>query len=181
MTQSTMTESTMTESTMTLVRFSELVDAYGSDVESWPETERAAALVLTTASAEAQQLLVEARRLDTLLAVPEPLVVSPRLAAAVRTIPALHSQRSLGLGWWPFASFWRPLVGLTASAVCGVLSGWLSLASETVTALEPAVEAGESSDDSEQLADVGFAWELDQPFDTVAGSEQAPSAAAPEE
>ena len=178
-----MTQSTMTEPTMTLVRFSELVDAYGSDVERWPEAERAGALALMTASAEAQQLLVEARCLDALLAAPEPLELSPRLAAAVRTIPALHTRarHTLGLGWWPFGSLWRPLVGFTASAVCGVLSGWMSLASETSTAIEPTVEAVESSDDSEQLADVGFAWDLDQPSDTVTGSEESPSAAAPEE
>jgi len=56
---------------MTLDRFAALVDAYGASPARWPEGERAAAVELMQASAEARRLAEEADRLDRLLDTPQ--------------------------------------------------------------------------------------------------------------
>ena len=89
---------------MTLDRFAALVDAYGASPARWPEGERAAAVELMQASAEARRLAEEADRLDRLLDTPQTVPVTRALqdrilAALADHAPAPRGKR-LTFGRW---------------------------------------------------------------------------------
>lgn len=74
---------------MSLERFAALAEAYGGDIDRWPERERFAALSLAGRSEEARTLLADAHGLDFLLSrldtSPEP---SPGLRERVASLEA---------------------------------------------------------------------------------------------
>ena len=89
---------------MTLDRFAALVDAYGASPARWPEGERAAAVELMQASAEARRLAEEADQLDRLLDTPQTAPVTRALqdrilAALAGDAPAPRGSR-ITLGRW---------------------------------------------------------------------------------
>ncbi|MFN4164759.1 MAG: hypothetical protein ACK4GK_09305 [Ferrovibrio sp.] len=83
---------------MDLDRFTDLIDAYGADIEHWPTRDRAAADRLLAASSEARELQRAALRFDNRLlgaALPE---IEPsdalraRIFAQVAALPAAVAQ-----------------------------------------------------------------------------------------
>jgi hypothetical protein len=96
-------------SALNIEAFAQLADAYGGDLQRWPEHHRAEALALLTRSDAAQALLREAAGLDAALGEPSPapslqalrariLNSVPRQASAAR--PALAPRRSLWRALW---------------------------------------------------------------------------------
>jgi len=54
-----------THTEMRFERVAELIEAYGSNTQCWPELERVAAITCLESSASLQQLMKEAKQLDT--------------------------------------------------------------------------------------------------------------------
>lgn len=78
---------------MSLERFAELAEAYGGEIDRWPEGERFAALSLAGRSEEARTLLADAHGLDFLLSrVDTPPDPSPALRERMASLEA-HSGR----------------------------------------------------------------------------------------
>lgn len=116
---------------MELSRFAQLLAAYGSHPQRWPEAERAAAEQLLRRSVEAQRLQAEERALDSLLdAAPMPQVPAQ---LAQRIVKNAHQRKSVGdsvqwlLDWlWGHSQiehWWRPTLALGLPALCGIVLG----------------------------------------------------------
>lgn len=74
---------------MSLERFAELAEAYGGEIDRWPEGERFAALSLAGRSEEARTLLADAHGLDFLLSrIDTPPNPSPALRGRVASLEA---------------------------------------------------------------------------------------------
>jgi hypothetical protein len=137
----------------TVQRFSELLDIRGPELERWPEPERSAGQSLLSESEQARAALERAAQLAVFLdvvAVPEP---SAQLTARVLEVPIRH-PRSEPASWWPFATFARPLLGLAAATLLGIVTGAL---------VPPSVDELPSSDwdDMSELA-LGAHLDLEQ-------------------
>lgn len=118
-----------THSAVTLERLAQLLDAYGGDSARWPEHERASALQLIAANAQAQVLHRAALDLDGALdlsALPE--IASSALRARVLEIPIKHpaAARS-GWGGWGFRWNWKLALFALTPCVIGFLSGTVLL------------------------------------------------------
>lgn len=57
----------MTKASLSIKGFQDLLDQHGSDLETWPESEQAAARLLLSTNEQAQECLDAACALDTLL------------------------------------------------------------------------------------------------------------------
>ena len=110
---------------MTSVRFFELVDAYGANLESWPEAERAAAGLIAESGGAAKAYLAQARELDVMLDGSLAATPSHELEAAIianaRATLAPHKPTPIrpSLAVW-LTDFWQSLlspIGIPASAV----------------------------------------------------------------
>ena len=175
----------MTKRTLTLGRFKELVEAYGANLDRWPEAERADAVSLAGTSPEADHWLAEARQLDGLLHGKPPVEVSASLRAAVAAIPARYPRAEAVGAWWPFQSVWRPVVTLLASAICGLSSGWLSAADEAdvstaTTTTEAGVQLAGSATDLESLVSIAFGWDV-EPLDSDSADDLGDDGSTPAE
>jgi hypothetical protein len=114
---------------MNLERFSVIVDAYGCSPARWPADERDAAQAFAKSSAEAQQLLTQAEKLDFFLdAIPD-YVPSPALR--VRVVEAASRPRTwqdrlkaFSEQFWPFGSIWKPVAVLGMAGVMGLATGF---------------------------------------------------------
>lgn len=110
---------------MTPDRFAALVAAHGADPARWPPAERAAALALLDASAEARAVTARERALDAALsAVPPPPAPSAALAARIAALapdtdlPGLWREIAALFGGWRLAG-----TALAACVAVGVLLG----------------------------------------------------------
>ena len=125
----------MTTERMTLARLRAVIDAYGTRTAHWPAAERAAAMALLAASAEARALVTKAAPLDELLDTVPAIAPTPALRAAILAAAPRAAKRR-GDGWRALIGElggWR-LAGavLAASLVLGIVSGgWLSLGQTT--------------------------------------------------
>ena len=119
---------------MTQERFELLLEAYGANPASWPESEREAALKHLEASPHARRLFDEAAALDRLIDRAETLAVSPALQA--KLLAALPRPRDraayvfawpsvLGGGRWIHATAFAMslLLGLAVGAIVPPLAG----------------------------------------------------------
>ena len=110
--------------TMTLVRFGELVEAYGARPERWPEAERFAAQRLIANDAAAARLWQSAQALDDALDAYSVPPASARLRARVLEVPALAARNrrkfAVRVAW-----------AVALSCVLGVLSGALTAPEES--------------------------------------------------
>lgn len=120
---------------LSLQRFSELVEAYGSDVSRWPARERAATPALLTDSAEARALIEREIAFERALQLPEPppppAALRARILQAARFGPAARSS-----GFWrdllhEFGG-WRPVLAPAAAALVLGLGLGLGLALQSV-------------------------------------------------
>lgn len=108
--------------TMSLIRLSELLDAYGADSERWPLEDRVAANELLARSSEARVLQRRAAEIDELLdSTPLNLPSSGESSAlAARIMNALPMEQSL-----PTVHFgWPNWTALAAASVAGLIIGW---------------------------------------------------------
>lgn len=111
--------------TMSLLRFTELIDAYGADSERWPVEDRMAASELLARSSEAQALARRAAVLDDLLEA-TPLVLPTSSETAVLAsrvlaqLPAVRPAPAVRFGWGNWAT-------LAAAGVAGLMIGWSGL------------------------------------------------------
>ena len=141
----------MSETEMTLERFRELAEAYGADLERFPDGERNRARALLESSAEARALATSEAGLDrelSALAAPElPEALERRLVA----IPGdLAQRRHFGRAWQGAALAWG------AAAALGLFIGWESPDSEataTATGDAAAVEADDAARAEAEPAD----------------------------
>lgn len=80
----------MTASALSLEGFQDLIDRFGGDLSTWPATDRTAADMLLSHSAEAQSLLATAQGLDAgLAATPKaPAGLADRIVAAALNGPS---------------------------------------------------------------------------------------------
>ncbi len=111
---------------MTPARFGGLAEAYGSDVDRWPLTERVAARAYLAAHPEAADELAAQRRLDVALAMwTEPgagTVLAGRIAATVASRHAYRRRLRL----------WLSGVGAAAALASGVAAGMSLVAFRSV-------------------------------------------------
>jgi hypothetical protein len=143
---------------MTLLRFGELVEAYGAELARWPDVERRRAEQLLEREPAAALQLAEAARLDDLLDAYEAAPVTPALRARVLEAPvrAARSQRRFGFGLAWAAAF---------SCLIGIASGAYS-----------ADEASSTDDEWTELAALTLAPDLDPDSDAIyeLGAEDVP-------
>ncbi len=130
---------------MDATRFGELADAWGGDLQRWPEAERDAARVWADAHpVEAQRALFDARQTDAaLFASPNP-TVSMALRDRVLASATMKARAA-----WPSLRklLWIGGVGWAAAACAGVmvgatLSGHLTAQSQADAAVEQAMLGG---------------------------------------
>jgi hypothetical protein len=135
---------------LSLERFRALIAAYGARPELWPDTERAAALALRDASAEARALFDEEAALDaTLGALPAP-EVSPDFLRRLNEVPLRAPQKRR---WFALPRLWIPAVSWAFAAVLGLGLGFSTDALETdeadggtsVAAVDSAAPSGEGA------------------------------------
>ena len=108
---------------MTNAEFLELLDRYGTDVESWPEARRAAARALLDEDEDSRRSWEAALAVDEQLSAFQPALpdLSARIMAA---IPDSRSERLLA---WLFpgggASLLRPLLAGALPLIAGLVVG----------------------------------------------------------
>ena len=129
----------MSPGDLDLTEFRRLAEAWGGDIERWPEARRAPARRLA-ATAEGAAILRAAERLDALLA--EPLAIAPDRAAqaAARVMQRLAASpppRRARLSWWQWLAALvavrprlrlRPQLGLAAASLALSVAVGASLA-----------------------------------------------------
>jgi hypothetical protein len=104
---------------MTTERFPECLDRWGSDLESWPETDRQAAKRLLGTSERARELVAEASDLDHWLSSITKHRAPPGLEQRIlNRLPAQEFGQHV-LDWFA-AALWRP----TMAAACALLVGF---------------------------------------------------------
>jgi len=134
---------------LSLERFRALIAAYGARPELWPDAERAAALSLRDASAEARALFDAEAALDaTLGALPE-ADVAPDFLRRLNEVPLRAPQKRR---WFALPGVWIPAVSWAFAAVLGLGLGFSSDLLETdeadatrVAAVASAAPSGESA------------------------------------
>lgn len=134
---------------LSLERFRALIAAYGARPELWPDAERAAALALRDASAEARALFDEEAVLDaTLGALPE-ADVAPDFLRRLNEVPLRAPQKRR---WFALPRVWIPAVSWAFAAVLGLGLGFSTEPLETddaeattVAAVDSAAPSGEGA------------------------------------
>lgn len=111
---------------LTMERFRALVEAYGGDLERFPQRERASAKALALASREAQQLLATARVFDSLLASARDDLPSAQLENELSAIPFRHVQQRSRIWLLPFRTHARAGLAAAAAVLLGLLGGQLA-------------------------------------------------------
>lgn len=117
--------------TISLQRFEQLLDAYGASPQRWPDHERAAALQLLEHSAQAAQLLQNARWLDQQLdQLPAPDFVYLNTTLLTVLLPARRKKWTDQLLEWlvpaqarSAAVFWRPAALACVPLMLGLAVG----------------------------------------------------------
>src|SRR6185503_3598891 len=104
-------------------RVVQLLQTYGAEPSRWPEDERAAAQALLASDPELGQLQAQARALDALLELPEPLEPSASLRRAVAEIPLRAGRGTVLELPWPLSSVLRGALAAVFVLGLGVLAG----------------------------------------------------------
>ena len=107
---------------MTNEEFAECLDRYGSDLERWPDGQRAVGRAFADTAAGRRELDA-ARAFDALLAetssAPEPLGLKERILANVKA-----EGRPMDLVTWLFAPLWRPVAIAVGPLALGFTVGF---------------------------------------------------------
>jgi anti-sigma factor RsiW len=155
-------------------RVAALMEAYGAEPSRWPDDERAAAQALLASDPELQRMQMQARALDSLLELPEPLSPSAALRRAVAEIPLRAERGAAAALPWLFASALRSALAAAFVLGLGVLAGTSASAdallstSAVDSANEQAAVAAEASIADDDPLETLFELAFD-----VRGQEQA--------
>ncbi|MCZ6710705.1 MAG: hypothetical protein O7B25_10105 [Gammaproteobacteria bacterium] len=137
--------------------FTECLDRWGSELDSWPSAQQSAAKELLITSKRATQLLGEARAMDRWLASAADHQAPSGLAAKIiDQIPGQDSWQSL-LDWFS-AALWRPALAAACMLLLGFATGLAlprinddsMLDDLSMLAFNPTYEAAYSEFDNEQ-------------------------------
>ncbi len=116
---------------MTLEDLRNLVDAYGSDPGRWPDDRRDAAEALVERSADARDIVEDARMVDDLLAAMPEVAVRPALRSQIGDLPRQHKQerkKRRASGWSFGVGHLIPqLAGAAAALALGFYLGTLNV------------------------------------------------------
>jgi hypothetical protein len=107
---------------LSIERFQALVEAYGGDLERFPQRERARARELLRRDESAQRLVQAARAFDSVLEEAR-LDVSPSLIDRLSAIPHQHAQQAPVLRLLPFHSSRQTWLAAAAAVLLGLLGG----------------------------------------------------------
>jgi hypothetical protein len=110
---------------LSIERFQALVEAYGGDLERFPQRERAGARELLRRDAAAQRLVQAARAFDLVLEEAR-LDVSPALLERLSAIPRQHAQGASVVRLLPFRSAKQTWLAAAAAVVLGLLGEYAS-------------------------------------------------------
>ena len=118
----------MTKDGLSLDRFRALAEAYGSDLERWPEQERELGRRLLRESEAAREIIARERGLDTLLSATAVPAVPAKLMARLAELPVrTRAPRRLVV---PRRLWVGPAIGWAAAAAVGIWLGTLSAPDE---------------------------------------------------
>jgi hypothetical protein len=137
---------------LSLARFQALVEAYGGDVERFPQRERAGARELLRRDELAQRLVQAAHAFDAVLEEAR-LDLSPALVEKLSAIPSQYAQSAPVLRLLPFRSARQTWLAAAAAVLLGLLGEYAS---------------EEPSHDSADISALTFADDL---FDDLASQE----------
>jgi hypothetical protein len=111
---------------MTLEEFRRLADAWGGDIERWPEPRRVEA-GQCAATEEGASILAGARRLDALLAKPSDVAPERAARAAFAVVQRIAAEGVAGSrqgssheGSWILSHWWMPAASVAGSALIGI-------------------------------------------------------------
>ena len=134
---------------MNTERFLALMDAYGGDLQRWPEGERAAALALSEhGSPDLRQRLADAALLDgwlaqDIVAAPDEALVHRVMADASNDARVLPGTRSSSVTtrtpWWRSRWLW-PSAGLAGIGLAGSLAGAFTVSVALGSAAQPTID-----------------------------------------
>ena len=153
----------MNDAPLTQARFQELLAAYGSQPEHWPECERNAANDMLESSETARTLAREQRALDAWLSMSSPPALPTDLIQRLNTIP--EKQGTLLLArQLRIRTLWVPALGWAAAAAIGIWLGARSAGADGTAAKSAAVEDTVAQHENERLAlSGGMLDELEEP------------------
>lgn len=141
----------MTTTPLSLTRFRALAEAYGSQIERWPESEREAAHALVRCSEEARALLRAEEPLDRLFESATAAALPPGLLARLEQVPsASKNVHPLRLRRRALRA---PLVGWVAAALFGLWLGTQSAEAEEFEGVTSAAADTETDSSVAELAD----------------------------
>jgi hypothetical protein len=110
---------------LSIERFQALVEAYGGDVERFPQRERTAARELLRRDQAAQRLVQAARAFDAVLEEAR-LDVSPSLIDRLSAIPRQHAQTTSVVRLLPFRSARQTWLAAAAALLLGLIGEYAS-------------------------------------------------------
>ena len=132
--------------------FEQLLDAYGSRFDRWPEQLRAPAREWLAKSKAAQLAWERASRLDQVLGAAPDVEPSASLMARIAAIP-ITSPAPRATAWWPFGASWAPLLGWSMAALLGLWVGGVS--TPMLAALDVPTSSSSSELDQAESEDEG--------------------------
>lgn len=111
---------------MTPERFRLLLEAYGAELERWPEAERPAARALASESIAVSEEMVDAASLDALL---DTYQIAPPTALLIQQVSAsMPARLPKRTAWRPWTWPWTGLAGIgLAGSFVGVLAVGVAL------------------------------------------------------
>jgi hypothetical protein len=130
---------------LSLERFGALVEAYGGDLERFPERERVPAKALVLRSREARRLLEAASTFDELLASAREHVTRVDFETLLMRIPEQHAQQRTLISLLPFRSLGRASLAAAAAVALGLISGQLGSDTTEVASAGLSIEQAELS------------------------------------
>jgi hypothetical protein len=140
---------------MTLDEFKMLAEAWGSDVERWPEHLRTPALTIAR-TPEAATILAEAEQIDRLIVAGRPQISADRIGRAAKAVVTsiARSGRPTGVyGLFAVPRWWLPAASLACAAILGISLGVLK-------PLNPSRDSIRSSVLTMILGEGSFDWVL---------------------
>ncbi|MDB4972924.1 MAG: hypothetical protein JWN48_1265 [Myxococcaceae bacterium] len=140
---------------LSIERFGALVEAYGGNLDRFPERERTAAKALALRSKEAQELLAAARVFDSLLASARDDLPSVELEQTLARIPERFTQQRSSARLLPFRTHARAGFAAAAAVLLGLLSGQLATGEDSASSDETALSSAQAD-----IAQVSFGDEL---------------------
>lgn len=153
----------MNDVPLSQARFQELLAAYGSQPEHWPERERNAAIEMLASSDTARTLAREQRSLDAWLSMSSPPALPTKLVERLNAIPEKRGTVLLARQL-RVRALWVPALGWAAAAAIGIWLGAHSAAADSTVAKSANVENTVVEHENERLAlSGGMLDELEEP------------------